>query len=229
MRSAYKCLALICFSLISLGMSAHAQQSPATKCPSITVDCPTLIPQAGQPFTITANVADADPSLNLTYNWSVSAGIITGGQGTSTITLDTTGTTGQTITALLEITGLDSTCVNTASCTHISDPAPVSRRFDKFGDLAFADEKKRLDYFAEQLQNEPGSMASIIVYGKQNAPRAGEAQARADRAKEYLVNKRSIAAERITTIDGGTRSRLIVELWITPQGALPPQPEEQEQ
>lgn len=228
MRRAYKCLTVVCCSLLSLSMSTPPP-SPTIKCPSITVECPADFLQPGEPFTIKANVTDADPSLNLTYNWSVSAGTITSGQGTSTIIMDTTGTTGQTITATLEVTGLDSTCANTASCTYIACLAPVSRRFDRYGDLGFADEKKRLDYFAEQLQKEPGSQAHIIVYGKQGAPRAGEAQARADRAKDYLVNKRGIAAERITTVDGGIRSRLMIELWIAPQGAPAPQPEEPEQ
>jgi hypothetical protein len=227
MQSTLKCLALVCFSLMSFSMSASAQQSPTTKCPSITVECPTN-PQAGEPFTVASEIIGYDPNLNPTYNWSISAGIITGGQGTPSITIDTDGTDGQTITATLEVGGLDSSCARTASCSYVSCPAPMSRRFDKFGDLAFADEKKRLDYFAEQLLNDSSSMASIIVYGKQGA-RAGEAQARADRAKEYLVNKRNVAAQRITTIDGGVRSRLQVELWITPQGGALPQPEEQEQ
>ncbi|HVG34514.1 MAG TPA: hypothetical protein VM911_15695 [Pyrinomonadaceae bacterium] len=208
-------------------MSAPAQ-SPTVKCPSITVECPTNILQQGDPFIVTSEIVGYDPNLNPTYNWSISAGIITSGQGTPSITIDTTGTVGQTITATLEVGGLDSTCANSASCSYVACPAPVSRRFDKFGDLAFADEKKRLDYFAEQLEKEQGSMASIIVYGKQGA-RTPEAQARADRAKEYLVNKRAVSAERITTIDGGLRPRLQVELWITPQGGALPQPEEQEQ
>jgi len=65
------------------------------------------------------------------------------------------------------------------------------------------------------LQNQPGSTGTIIVYGS----RAGEAQARADRAKDYLVNTRGIEAGRITTIDGGCRADLAVELWIVPAGA----------
>jgi hypothetical protein len=102
----------------------------------------------------------------------------------------------------------------------------VSRRFDKYGDLAFADEKKRLDYFAEQLKNEPGSQGYIMVYGKRGAP-AAEAQTRATRAKDYLVTKGGIVAERLETIDGGDHERLAVELWITPQGARPPSPLDQ--
>ena len=44
----------------------------------------------------------------------------------------------------------------------------------------------------------------------------------ADRAKNYLVNTRGIEATRITTVDGGCRADLAVELWIVPTGANPP-------
>jgi hypothetical protein len=36
------------------------------------------------------------------------------------------------------------------------------------------------------------------------------------------VNTRGIDAGRITTIDGGCRSDLTVQLWIVPQGATAP-------
>jgi hypothetical protein len=209
-------------------MSAPAQSS-STECPTVVVECPLDCYKSGEPFTVTASVTGADPKKNLSYNWTISSGVINGGQGTASVTV-TRETNCETFTATVEVAGLGSDCPNTASCTSILHCCfGVSRPFDKFGDLAFADEKKRLDYFAEQLVKETDAQAHIIVYGRPNAPRAGEAQTRADRAKEYLVKKRGIAAERIVTLDGGVRSRLMIELWLTPQGAQPPQPEEQEQ
>lgn len=228
MQRRFQSLAAICFSLTSLSLNLPVQSSHA-QCPTVQVECPTDCHKAGVPFTVTASVTGADPKKNLTYNWSVSRGVIKSGQGTPSITI-TEETGCEIVTATVEVTGLDSACPRTASCTTTTDCCwAVSRKFDKFGDLAFADEKKRLDYFAEQLEKESGTQAHIIVYGRPNAPRAGEAQTRADRAKEYLVKKRGIAAERIATVDGGVRSRLMIELWLTPQGAQPPQPEEQEQ
>ena len=50
----------------------------------------------------------------------------------------------------------------------------------------------------------------------------GEGQTRGDRAKEYLVNTRGIEASRITVVDGGCRSDLLVQLWIVPSGATAP-------
>jgi hypothetical protein len=91
-------------------------------------------------------------------------------------------------------------------------------KFDEYGNIRFNDEKARLDNYAIQLQNTPGSEGYIIAYGTC----AGEGQARADRAKNYLVNTRGIEAGRIVTIDGGCRSDLTVELWIVPTGATKP-------
>jgi hypothetical protein len=187
-------------------------------CPTITVDCPTALVEQGTPATVTANVSGGPPSMSVTYNWSVSAGTISGGQGTPSITVDTTGQAGQTITATVEVGGLAPECQRTASCSFTVSAPARPRKFDEYGDIRFNDEKARLDNYAIQLQNEPGSTGYIVVYGARTGP-AGQAQARADRAKEYLVNTRGIDAARITTIDGGCREELTVELWIAPQGA----------
>jgi hypothetical protein len=222
MRRAFSCLAVVCFSLLSLTVSASAQ-SPDKTCPTITVDCPTVFLKSDDPFMVMASVSGADPKAELTYNWTINVGKIQSGQGTSKIEVDRSEAPWQTFTATVEIGGLDAACQKTASCSYISHAAPVSRRFDKYGDLVFADEKKRLDYFAEQLKNEPGAHGYILVYSKRGAP-AGEAGARATRARDYLVSKLGIAAEQLATIDGGAHERLAVELWITPQGGRPPSP-----
>ncbi|HET6891376.1 MAG TPA: hypothetical protein VFH31_09760 [Pyrinomonadaceae bacterium] len=188
-------------------------------CPNISVSCPSDV-EEGQPITFTASVTGGPAGLTPTYNWSVSAGTISSGQGTSSITVDTTGAGGQTVTATVEVGGIDPACSKTASCSTGVKPKPVVTpiKFDEYGDIRFNDEKARLDNYAIQLQNQPGATATIIAYGTC----AGEGQARADRAKNYLVNTRGIEASRITAIDGGCRSDLKVELWIVPEGATAP-------
>ena len=54
-------------------------------CPTISVSCPADV-DLGAPITFTASGAG---DMNVTYNWSVSAGTISSGQGTSSITVDT--------------------------------------------------------------------------------------------------------------------------------------------
>jgi len=188
-------------------------------CPQVAVSCPSDVEQ-GSPITFTASVTGGDPNVTGTYNWSVSAGTITSGQGTSTITVDTAGIGGQTVTASVDVGGYPPACATTSSCsTQVRTPPEINpRKFDEYGNIRFNDEKARLDNFAIQLQNEPGSEGYIIAYGTCT----GEGQARADRAKNYLVNTRGVDAARIFTIDGGCRADLTVELWIRPTGATVP-------
>ena len=174
--------------------------------------------KAGAPITFTANFSGTQ---SITYNWSVSAGTISSGQGTSSITVDTTGAAGGSVTATVEIGGIDPSCTRTASCTtSIAVPPVVNcEKVDEYGDIKFNDEKARLDAFASRLQTDAGSTGYIIGYG------AGEGQglARANRAKDYLVNTRGIDAGRINVVDGGCRAELWVELYVCPPGANPPQ------
>jgi hypothetical protein len=192
---------------------------PPPPCPVVSVSCPTDV-EANQPVTFTASVSGGAEGTSWTYNWSVSAGTISSGQGTSTITVDTNNLGGQSVTATVSIGGADPSCTGTtASCTTSVKPPPTpARKFDEYGNIRFNDEKARLDNYAIQLQNEPGSAATIIVYGSC----VGEAQQRGDRAKDYLVNTRGIEAGRITVVDGGCRADLTVQLWVVPQGAAAP-------
>jgi hypothetical protein len=193
---------------------------PPPPCPTVSVTCPNDV-EANQPITFTASVAGGEAGAAWTYNWSVSAGTISGGQGTSTITVDTTGIGGQSVTATVSIGGADPSCTGTtASCTtSVRTPILPAVKFDEYGNIRFNDEKARLDNYAIQLQNQPGTTGTIIVYGSC----AGEGQQRGDRAKDYLVNTRGIEAGRITVVDGGCRADLTVQLWIVPQGATAPE------
>ena len=192
---------------------------PPPPCATVSVSCPSDV-RVGSPITFNASVTGGPSGLMPTYNWSISAGTITSGQGTSSITVDTAGLGSQTVTATVELGGVAPECPRTASCsTSVTVEVPLEpTRFDEYGDIRFNDEKARLDNYAIQLQNQPGSQAYIIAYGTCE----GEGQARADRAKNYLVNTRGIDAGRITAVDGGCRADLTVQLWIVPQGANPP-------
>src|SRR5258705_10595666 len=125
--------------------------------------------------------------MNVTYNWSVSAGTISGGQGTSSITVDTAGLGGQTVTATVELGGLDPSCSRTASCTtSVKAPNPPAVKFAEHGNIKFNDEKARLDNYAIQLQNHPDSQGYIIAYGSCE----GDPQAPPDPAKDCLCTTR---------------------------------------
>jgi hypothetical protein len=161
-------------------------------------------------------------NTNAVYNWTVNAGTIIAGQGTDTIKVDTTGLGGQTVRASLSVGGYNLECA--ADCG-VSVPLPrlTSRKFDEFPDISRNDEKARLDNYGIELQNDPTATAYVIVYPGRSGKR-GDVQHHASRIVDYLVNSRGLDKSRIVTLVGPVRDNLYVDLWITPQGATPPNP-----
>jgi diadenosine tetraphosphate (Ap4A) HIT family hydrolase len=96
----------------------------------------------------------------------------------------------------------------------------AARKFDEFGDIQMSDLKARLDNFAIQIQQEPGTRGFIITY-RSHRDLPGLSSRLASPAKEYLINNRLIPAERIVTVDGGEAECLMYEFWIVPAGAAP--------
>lgn len=83
-------------------------------------------------------------------------------------------------------------------------------------------ERWHLNAFADQLKISPSDARVFIIGYAGKQARLGEAQARADKAKKYLIEKRGIDPERIVTIDGGYKDPISVELFITPRGKPKP-------
>ncbi len=185
-------------------------------CPSVSISCPDgVLPD--QPITFRANVSGA--ALDAAYNWTVSGGRIIDGQGTRSITVDTVGLAGQTVTATLNVRAAGLDCP--ASCAvQIPLPKLDCRKFDEFPNLPRNEEKARLDNFAIDLQNSPGSTAYVVVYPRR-AGRPGEAEQHTNRVVDYLVSYRGLDASRIIKLTGPTREVLAVELWSCPQGVRP--------
>jgi hypothetical protein len=210
----------VAFSTTTVNVAACPDITP--ECPTVSLNCPEQV-EAGQSATLTASVSNGDPNITPTFNWTVTSGTITSGQGTPTITVDTQGATGS-ITATVDVGGFAASCPTSASCTVNVNPKEVevlARKVDEFGKIPNDDEKARFDNYAIELQSDPQATATIVTYGGR-VGRAGEAQARADRARNYLVNERQIDASRITTVDGGFREEASTELYIVPAGAQQP-------
>jgi hypothetical protein len=207
--------------------AGYAQQPSAHRtaatCPQLVIACPLEIVEQDTQLRFSALVAGHDEgAAALAYTWSLSGGKINEGQGTPTITVDTVGLGGSRITARVAVGGLASECQNIASCAIYVAKPNEARRLDTYGDLAFDLEKARLATFARDLQREPEAQGYIIVYGGRCS---GETQAeeRAERAKDWLVNQYTIDASRITTIDGGYRENQATEIYIGPIDAHLPE------
>jgi hypothetical protein len=81
-------------------------------CPVVMVSCPSAVDEKTVTFVVT--IAGADPAITPTYKWSVSAGKIVSGQGTSKVTVDASETP---LTATVSVGGFNPSCATLASCT----------------------------------------------------------------------------------------------------------------
>ena len=187
-------------------------------CPTIASACPDEV-EPGMPLTFSATVGQGP--FKQSYHWTVSSGTITSGQGTTAITVSTEGSEGQSVTATLEVEGVDPSCGKSTSCTtNVKPRIGDIFKFDEYGNIPFRDEKARLDNFAIQLQNEPNAVGYIIGYGTCSA----EGRTRANRARDYVLQLAQVASERVVVVDGGCASDLLTTVWILPRGSTP-QPE----
>lgn len=85
-----------------------------------------------------------------------------------------------------------------------ADPSKpfFDRLFDQYGLIRWGDERARLDNFAIHLMQDQKSVGYIFVYDGKNVC-LGEAQARAIRAKRYIVEHRGVPWDRVIwRIDG---------------------------
>ena len=210
----------VAFSSISVIVTECPAPPPEIVCPNVTVSCPDAASE-NAPATFTATISGGSAGITPTYNWTVSAGRIISGQGTPNISVDTTGLAGQSIRANLDVGGYGMRCP--ASCATSIPIVNKPQKFDEYYDIARNDEKARLDNYAIQLQSEPGSQGYIIVYPSRRA-RSNDAQTRAQRISDYLVNSRGIDSHRVVITMGPPREDWLFELWVVPEGAPPPTP-----
>jgi hypothetical protein len=212
------------FVLLLLATSSdfNGMTHGARQCPTVKVSGMDTVPCA-VPLTFTAKVDGAPTNAKLSYNWIVSAGTISSGQGTPSITVDTTGIGGMSVEATVQVTGFPEMCEGKATSATAIICEEFFRKLDEYGNLRLSDEKARLDNFAIELQNDPTAQGYILCYGGR-VGRAGEAQRRCSRAKSYVNKQRGVEASRIVTMDAGYKEDLTVELWVVPSGGVPPLP-----
>ena len=107
---------------------------------------------------------------------------------------------------------------------------PRPSRFDQFGKVGHCDLGARLDNFAIQIQNMPGSQAAIIAYGPEGEG-PGTGTYFLDLIENYFVNSRGLNPNRVKTIYAGRNTDPtlpVIELWIVPKGAASPEPQKYE-
>jgi len=199
-------------------------------CPyPVNVSAPNQVSE-GDLITYSSDVAYAGTSpLNYTWTVSPAEAKIVSGAGTPTITVDSTGLGGRTISAILVVDdgSGEAACRQRAQAATsvVEKPKPPvnCRPFDQFPSVAFDDDKARFDNLAIEPQNAPDDQAYIIVYAGRRS-RTGQADRLGQRTLNYLVTERGLDSRRVTIINGGYRDTDAFEIWICPPGAQPPAP-----
>jgi hypothetical protein len=101
--------------------------------------------------------------------------------------------------------------------------------FDNFGDVNCESEMARLDNWAIQLHNSPNARGAIVFFAGKMAgdrlPKRGEAEARVERLKSYLIKRRGVRAADIVVLNGGYDEYYRVQLWTVWEGTGLPKPE----
>ncbi len=210
------------------------EETTKRACPyNIQLDGPERVME-GDLITFASFNSVTTGAIPVLYNWTVSPNNlkITSGLKTPSITVDTEGFGGQTITADLDVNDgvYDATCRQRISVPTIVDkrpPPPSPVMFDEFESLAFDDDKARLDAFAIELQSQPDSQGYIIMYQGTDtlSKKSRNVEKLSMRTLNYLVKTRGIDPRRIVITNWGTRAKTMYELWIIPPGAQPPVPQ----
>lgn len=198
---------------------------PPKVCVDVTASGPARVPE-GTPITYNARLSD--PSASVTYNWTVSAGSIIEGQGTSNITVSTASQGGKTITATVELGGIPPECqprTSSASTDVEGKPEPPTAKpvIAPQEARSFNDDKAQLDAIAIEMQNDPTATGIFIVHAGNKSRNRLEADIRANRAIDYLVNTRGISRDRLkaVVVDAANSQyeKLTFEFWLVPSGA----------
>ena len=93
------------------------KQNLIPDCPGISVTCPAAVGGGNKPVRFIASVTGGKPLSELSYNWSVSKGRISQGQGTAVIEVEVTGVDLEGLTATVEVNGFAPDCARNASCS----------------------------------------------------------------------------------------------------------------
>jgi hypothetical protein len=190
---------------------------PECSCPTISGTGPSGATYPGDTMTFTANVSGGSQS-SVTYNWSVSNGSITEGQGTPVIRVSTAGLSNTNITATVDVGGTDPscTCVHTQSETGIIAPLPAANLVLEF-EVQKPDEiKQRVDIFFTELANNPSASGVIINSGTDKEVAKREADIRA------AIRFRKYDESRVKFVRGTSEPGIRTKFYVVPPGAQEP-------
>lgn len=184
----------------------------------------------GDLITFTAINSGTAP-IPIRYAWKTN-GHITSGDGTPSISVDSTGMGGQTIEAELDVNDdtYDNRCRQVISVptevgrVQVETPKPF--RCDEFEAGTHDLDKARFDNCVIQVQNIPDAQLYVIVYPgtDRRSVKANTYERTSKFLLDYMVKTRGLDPRRIQIIKGPQRQRTTYVLWVVPPGATLPVP-----
>ena len=195
-------------------------KSDAIICPSINIYPRDYYFDNRVPLQIGVEVSPKDQVIT-DFEWKVSAGTISEGQGTTEIKVDVSKVSGTRTTISVQLGGLSLECDDKAMrVIEFGNSARLSDSFEYTNISLF---KAIGDSYTAVLYARPDLKGHIIVYEKRDG-RESIAPSLVKGIKDYLITNRGILPERITVIDGGFREKTFIEMWLMPQDVSPPKP-----
>jgi hypothetical protein len=198
-----------------------------------TISCsanPSTI-QPGERSTITSTASSPD-NLDLTYNYSATAGQVSGNGPTATF--DSTGLQAGSYKVNCGVTDTRGDKADNSANVDVQQPPPPPQAnkvgecgYTKPGVARFDNLCKRVgDDVALRLKNDPNAKVVIVGYADPREPRTAKlAQSRADLAKAYLGEKGIDASRMSTRIGEASKEKAAekenrrVEFIFVPEGA----------
>lgn len=182
--------------------------------------------RAGDPVTITSTAASAD-KRPLTYQYTASAGRVSGNGATAT--LDTAGAPAGPVNITCTATDDRGLTANGKTSVNVEVPPPAAPEATKINGINFPNTKKParvdnaakavLDDVALRLQREADAKAVVVGYGVDTKTEKNLAAQRAVNTKAYLVEEKGIDPSRISVRQSNV-DQTTADIWIVPTGAV---------
>lgn len=138
-------------------------QANENLCPKISIVTPKESISRGESVDFLVNVGANIEKLNVSYEWTISAGRIVKGQGTSKIEFVVDDTDTANVYVAVEIIGLPKGCADSSTETVPVTPHVDIEPLDSYGNLSRNDETARLQNFFYNLSQEKSWEGVIIL------------------------------------------------------------------
>ena len=188
-----------------------------TACPTVTIASAAEVNArdvAEFKVSVTGGSADVFPL----YNWSLSAGTLVAGQGTSTIQVDANGMAGgDVIKAMVEVLGYPGSCDTSASASM----TVVTKAYRVF-EGAYTDDAQIARLLDALIGERASDAKAYIVFYAGSAAPAGEVDRLKQVAKAHIDSKGENPAD-YPFMDGGERPQTTIEIWLAGPGDKEPQ------